>query len=236
MEQLIINTSLLRKEPALEVVPCVVEKAVGISHAEFENLRKNTLKDNDLIARNKGKMWFGTDDRYHCLLVYDKEQGDGLLVESEGYDYARYAQYIPQAKLIWQDHCRNHLNEMRFICPLSLTYHKDAFSSGQEADPCRFTQYEGEINKGIRNLDLPEEKEHGLMHWYIFSDKNDQIKEKVYSAHCSVEAIGGELKGVITVKTTDTLSNNEIIKLSKYFSGQLSDGWGDFRRTVRDRR
>ena len=73
----------------------------SISHAEFENLRKNTLKDNDLIARNKGNMWFGTDDRYHCLLVYDKEQGDGLLVESEGYDYARYAQYIPQAKIIY---------------------------------------------------------------------------------------------------------------------------------------
>lgn len=103
MEKLTINTSLLRKEPALEVVPCVVEKAVGVSHAEFENLRRNTLKDNDLIARNKGNMWFGTDDRYHCLLVYDKEQGDGLLVESEGYDYARYAQYIPQAKIIYED-------------------------------------------------------------------------------------------------------------------------------------
>ena len=107
MEQLIINTSLLRKEPALEAVPCVVEKAVGISHSEFENLRKNTLKDNDLIARNKGNMWFGTDDRYHCLLVYDKEQGDGLLVESEGYDYARYAQYIPQAKIIYENYCQS---------------------------------------------------------------------------------------------------------------------------------
>ncbi|WP_051539920.1 DUF6329 domain-containing protein [Ruminococcus sp. FC2018] len=107
MEQLIINTSLLRKEPAFEVRSCVVEKAVGVSHAEFENLRRNTLKDNNLIARNKGNMWFGTDDRYHCLLVYDKEQGDGLLVESEGYDYARYAQYIPQAKIIYENYCQS---------------------------------------------------------------------------------------------------------------------------------
>ena len=82
MEKLTINTSLLRKEPALEVVPCV-------------------------IARNKENMWFGTDDRYHCLLVYDKEQGDGLLVESEGYDYARYAQYIPQAKIIYENYCQS---------------------------------------------------------------------------------------------------------------------------------
>ena len=103
MEKLTLNTTLVRKQVAFETGPCVVEKAVGVSHADFENLRRNTLKDNDLIARNKGNMWFGTDDRYHCLLVYDKEKGDGLLVESEGYDYARYAQYIPQAKLIYED-------------------------------------------------------------------------------------------------------------------------------------
>jgi len=107
MEKLTINTYLLRKEPEYMVAPCVVEKVEALSHAEFENLRKNMLKDNDLIARNKGNMWFGTDDRYHCLLIYDKEQGDGLLVESEGYDYARYAQYIPQAKLIYENYCQS---------------------------------------------------------------------------------------------------------------------------------
>ena len=107
MEQLTINTSLVRKEPAFEVRSCVVEKAVGVSHAEFENLRRNTLEDNDLIAKNKGNMWFGADDKYHCLLVYDNEQGDGLLIESEGYSYARYAQYIPHAKQIYEDFCQS---------------------------------------------------------------------------------------------------------------------------------
>ena len=107
MEKLLINTILRRKEVAFETAPCVVEKAVGISHAEFENLRKNTLKDNDLIAQNRDVMYFGKDDKYHCLLVYDNEQGDGLLIESEGYRYARYAQYIPQAKLIYENYCQS---------------------------------------------------------------------------------------------------------------------------------
>ena len=107
MEKLTINTSLVRKEPAFEVRSCVVEKAVGVSHAEFENLRRNTLKDNEIIARNKGSMWFGADDKYHCLLIYDNEQGDGLLIESEGYNYARYAQYIPHAKQIYEDFCQS---------------------------------------------------------------------------------------------------------------------------------
>ena len=102
-----INTSLVRKEPAFEVRPCVVEKAIGISHKEFEHLRTHALEDNDLIAKNKGNMWFGADDKYHCLLVYDNEQGDGMLIESEGYSYARYAQYIPQAKLIYENFCQS---------------------------------------------------------------------------------------------------------------------------------
>ena len=107
MEKLSINTSLVRKEPVFEVRPCVVEKAIGISHKEFEHLRTHALEDNDLIAKNKDSMWFGADDKYHCLLVYDNEQGDGMLIESEGYSYARYAQYIPQAKLIYENFCQS---------------------------------------------------------------------------------------------------------------------------------
>ena len=107
MEQLTINTSLVRKEPVFEVRPCVVEKAIGISHKEFEHLRTHALEDNDIIAKNKGSMWFGADDKYHCLLIYDNEQGDGMLIESEGYSYARYAQYIPHAKQIYEDFCQS---------------------------------------------------------------------------------------------------------------------------------
>ena len=40
----------------------------------------------------------------NCLLIYDEEQGDGLLIESEGTSYARYAQYIPRAKELVESH------------------------------------------------------------------------------------------------------------------------------------
>ncbi|MBO5575973.1 MAG: hypothetical protein J5956_06705 [Ruminococcus sp.] len=103
MEKLTLNTTLVRKQVAFETGSCVVEKVEAVSHAEFENLRMNALKDNDIIRRNKGCMFYGADNNFHCLLVYDKVQGDGLLVESEGYSYARLAQYIPQAKLIYED-------------------------------------------------------------------------------------------------------------------------------------
>ena len=93
-----INTSLLRKESEFRPQACVVEKAIAVPHAEFDDLRRYPLRDNMLIAENAEMMFCDSDDNYHCLLIYDEEQGDGLLIESEGASYARYAQYIPRAK------------------------------------------------------------------------------------------------------------------------------------------
>lgn len=76
------------------------------------------MQDNDLIAENTDLMYCDRDDIYHCLLIYDEEQGDGLLIEAEGSSYARYVQYIPNAKLLYENHIQTHLQEMKFYCPL----------------------------------------------------------------------------------------------------------------------
>lgn len=103
-EKLKINTNLLRKESEFRTKSCVVEKAVAVSHREFENLKRHPLRDNRLIAENVDIMYCDSDDNYHCLLVYDEEQGDGLIIESEGTSYARYSQYIPRAKELVEVH------------------------------------------------------------------------------------------------------------------------------------
>ena len=82
----------------------MVEKAIAVSNAEFENLKRHPLCDNKLIAENVDLMYCDGDNNYHCLLVYDEEQGDGLIIESEGTSYARYSQYIPGAKELVEVH------------------------------------------------------------------------------------------------------------------------------------
>lgn len=94
----IINANILRKESEFKTQTCVVEKAVAISHAEFDELKNHPLHDNELIAENVDLMYCDKDGNYHCLLVYDSQNGDGLLIESEGASYARYDQYISGAK------------------------------------------------------------------------------------------------------------------------------------------
>lgn len=101
-DKLILNTALLRKESEFRTKPCVVEKSIAVSHGEFEYLKSHPLRENDLIAEHSEMMF--CDGVYHCLLIYDKENGDGLLIESEGFSYARYAQYIPRAKELVESH------------------------------------------------------------------------------------------------------------------------------------
>lgn len=120
-EKMIINANLIRKESEFRTKSCVVEKAIAVSHAEFDDLKRHPLRDNKLIAENADLMYCDRDDNYHCLLIYDEEQGDGLLIESEGTLYARYAQYIPRAKELVEGHQNPEItltNSERKLCNL----------------------------------------------------------------------------------------------------------------------
>ncbi len=110
-EKLMINANLLRKESEFKTKACVVEKAIAVSHTGFYDLKRHPLQDNDLIVENTDLMYCDSDDIYHCLLIYDEEQGDGLLIESEGAAYARYPSIFQRqnccTKIICRRICRN---------------------------------------------------------------------------------------------------------------------------------
>lgn len=103
-KKLMINADLLRKESEFRTKSCVVEKSIAVSHSEFLDLKQNPLRDNELIAENTELMHCDSNNIYHCLLIYDENQGDGLLIESEGTSYARYAQYVSGAKELVERH------------------------------------------------------------------------------------------------------------------------------------
>ena len=86
------------KEPAMETQDCVIEKIIRISDSEFDNFASNLLKNYDFIKDNTDHMFRGEDGRRHCLLVMGEGRKDGILVESQGYDYARYTSLLPNAE------------------------------------------------------------------------------------------------------------------------------------------
>lgn len=173
--KLIINTNLLRKESEFKTYTCVVEKAVPVPTEEFERLKHTPMCNNDLISENLNSMWYG-NGVHHCLLIYDKQQGDGLLIESEGAPYARYAQYIPNAKLLYENHMQNHLQELKFYCPLEINREPECRydEEYEKISSYEASAYKSEINRFIEDFTMPEEKERGLMNWYGKGNSVDQ--------------------------------------------------------------
>lgn len=75
----------------------VIEKTVTVSAEEFEELLEDPLEGRAFLAEHASLMRQDRiHDVFHCLLVTGEGRIDGLLVESEGYDFARYASYVPE--------------------------------------------------------------------------------------------------------------------------------------------
>lgn len=222
-DKLILNTKLERKPTDLDHKACVIEKAIPVDHEKFLSLKNAPYLDERLIAQNKDCMYYDSGgEAYHCLLIYDKDQGDGIVIESEGSDYARYAQLVPQAKSIYENYRDTHLNELKLYCPLSVSLAENGNFS--EIPAYRAAFYCNNIRGALKEAELPQERERGLMYWY---HDGGSIDNKICSAHMDVEVSGGELVGVIRAQVMGTLSDEEMSAFIEYCTGQLSDGVGE---------
>ncbi len=294
--KLTLNINLAGKEPCHEPDKCVVEKAIPISHSEFEKLNSKLLEANYYVEIYKDLM-LEADGINHCILLYDKSSGDGLLVNSEGCGYARYSQYIPHAKDIveahghtaalselkaeidkniseWLENNRTYgnlsvkpkelfntpemgnilsryvleslqnrpeilsctkencyvraemrtLSETKLYCPLKIIADCHGSSDDMYEIPSSCCKnYMDNINKKIQQSFDYDEQERGLVTWCDDTD----ITRKVFSAMPSVEVRDDDLYGCVLLKHFGDLDKSDLVSVSKYISGQLSDGWGE---------
>lgn len=93
-----------RKTPRLEAQKCVVEKMVELPKQEYRFFCNHLLEEQDFIKENRDLMYVDDEERYHCLLVLEEGGEDGILVEAEGSNYARYAAALPNARMMWEMH------------------------------------------------------------------------------------------------------------------------------------
>ena len=93
---MIIQTELKRKQSEYEWEACVVDKVIELPAQRFRQFSRALLADYDFIAENKNAIRH--DDARHCLLILDAEGTDGFLVDPQGYNYARYSAFVPNAR------------------------------------------------------------------------------------------------------------------------------------------
>lgn len=74
----------------------VVDNVIELSRLRYEEFAKNLLTDFDFIKDNIEFMYIDTERVLHTILIKEGGKLDGILVESEGYNYARYAAYYEE--------------------------------------------------------------------------------------------------------------------------------------------
>jgi len=72
-------------------------KVIELPSQRFQQFSRALLADYDFIAENKNSIRHN-DDARHCLLILDAEGKDGFLVDPQGYNYARYSAFVPNAR------------------------------------------------------------------------------------------------------------------------------------------
>jgi hypothetical protein len=173
-----INAHLYHKADDYRAEPCEIEKIIEVSKDEFAALYRNPLQDFDFIAENKSWMRCDEDGTSHCLLVLGEGSSDGILICSEGYDYARYSAHIPNARQIV-------FIEQRYNCIQDL---ESALMSAADEVSSAAGAYEGAAPFRVLISDLSE-KHH-------FEEAYAPLLVEMLSEHsniCTVEDIGDEI-------------------------------------------
>ena len=84
-----------RKPADFDLQSFEVSKTIRLPAEVFEAVLQKPMRDYDFIQENIEQMHCDSSGVYHCLLLTGEGRNDGLLVESEGYSYCRYASYVP---------------------------------------------------------------------------------------------------------------------------------------------
>jgi hypothetical protein len=223
------NAIFYRKESSFETTPCIIEKVITLSGAEYDIFRDNMLKDCEFISENKECMYVDVNGTTHCLLVLGENRDDGVLIDSQGFDYSRCSSFLPNARLLIesQTQIQNHEESqvLKFYCP--LTIQSDAESNElYEMSSADALPYKVDIQKAIDNYnDRTLNNSEGLMEYF---DESKSVKKKVlcYKPTTIIEH-DGQLYGVIEAKINGVLTDEELEILKQAMTGQMSDGYGE---------
>lgn len=95
---MIFNVPLQRKENRIQTTSCMADKVVELERDQYNEFSRNLLGDYDFIKENADQFYKTDDGINHGMLVLCKEHNDGIFVMTEGYDYARYSAFAPNAR------------------------------------------------------------------------------------------------------------------------------------------
>ena len=95
---------LVGKAPFPEKARFQITKVIELPANQYRRYMNELLRDVSFISRNVTDMRFdGKTETFLCLFVTSRDEIGGLLIEADGFDYARYAAFIPDKKALALD-------------------------------------------------------------------------------------------------------------------------------------
>lgn len=87
-------TDLQDDTAIIQPAPFQVVREVILPEAQYRRFQGNLLANAPFITARTDLTGYDESTGFRCLLVTSRKRQDGILVDSEGYDYARYAAYV----------------------------------------------------------------------------------------------------------------------------------------------
>ena len=78
---------------AAQEEPFVIEKTVELKKIDYENFIADLCVDRWFIEENAKLCFVDDEDVWHCILIRQIGKTDGVLVQSDGCVFAKYAAY-----------------------------------------------------------------------------------------------------------------------------------------------
>lgn len=92
------NLSVLSKEN-IEFEKAFINQVVELSDQDFDYFSKNLLDDYPFIHQLQENMKDPYAGNRQTIAIVNESNNDGILVDSQGYRYARYAAYVDEINL-----------------------------------------------------------------------------------------------------------------------------------------
>jgi len=93
----VMKVKFERKAFKEQIIPeddFVIETVVELPIKEFNKFLDDMLGDYEFINAHKDIMYVDSNDVWHAIYVTAKDVDYGILVQSEGYGYARYSAFL----------------------------------------------------------------------------------------------------------------------------------------------
>lgn len=140
------------KDTQVNADPCVVFSAVELTTKDFNYFQNHLLNDYDFLAESNEKMPVPTGSERQCVMVLHDGHDEGILVDTQGADYARYTAYLPNARAMMQLEQYPSLADLNHqMVQLVDTYTQRALLCQQEGE---VTFSIDEINNSARKMDM----------------------------------------------------------------------------------